>query len=100
MVVLNEGLKKIGVSAFNDCPKLTKILIPSTVSEIEEDHGYRASDLFTINGWYQPSDRRCNGWSTHSKNANLTIYCYSGSYALEYARKKEYPIQNAANFSN
>lgn len=99
MVVLNEGLQKIGESAFNDCSRLTKILIPSTVSEIEEGYGYRSSDLFTLNGWYQPSDRRRNGWRTESKNSNLTIYCYSGSYGLEYARKKEYPIQNAANFT-
>ena len=99
-VVLNEGLKRIGESAFNDCPKLAKILIPSTVSEIAEGYGYKVGDLFTINGWYQPMDRRRNGWSTMTKNPNLTIYCYSGSYGLEYARKKEYPIQNATNFSN
>lgn len=98
VVVLNEGLIKIGSSAFNDCANLSKILIPNTVSDIEED--YDSIDLFTINSWYQPSDGRMNGWYNKRKNSKLTVYCYSGSYGLEYARKKGYPIQNAANFSN
>lgn len=97
VVVLNEGLIKIGNAAFNDCPKLSKILIPSTVSEIEDGFNYSQSDIFTLHGFYQPIGKR-HGVS-HSKNDNLTIYCYSGSYGLEYARKKGYPIQNAVNFS-
>jgi hypothetical protein len=96
-VALNEGLKKIGSSAFNDCTSLSKILLPSTVSDIQESI---SGDLFSINSWYQPHDRRKKGWWTHSKNPKLTIYCYAGSYGLEYARKKEYPIQNAVYFTN
>ena len=95
-IILNEGLKKIGDSAFTNCTKLSKILIPSTVSEI----GGKYDDVFTVHGWYQPTDRRRKGWATSSPNPNLTIYCYSGSYALEYAREKGYPVQNAANFVN
>lgn len=98
IVVLNEGLERIFESAFNDCPKLSKILIPSTVSVIGGN--YANNDLFAINGWHQPLDRRYKGWSTQSKNENLTIYCYSGSYGLEYARKIGYPIKNAVNFTN
>jgi hypothetical protein len=82
VVVLNEGLDVIGKSAFGGCKNLTKILIPSTVSEIEDDELYDLFDFYK---------------STEPKP---TIYCYAGSYGLEFARKKGYPIQNAANFTN
>lgn len=97
VVELNEGLIKIGNAAFSDCPKLSKLLIPSTVSEIENGFNYSQSDILTLHGFYQPIGKR-HGVS-HSKNDNLTIYCYSGSYGLEYARKKGYPVQKAINFS-
>lgn len=85
VVVLNEGLTKIGMGAFQECENLTKILIPSTVIEIVDD-----------------SSSRDDYWSLlrESKKPNLTVYCYSGSYGLQYAREKGYPVQNAVNFTN
>lgn len=91
-VQLNEGLKTIGDSAFKNCEKMTKIVIPSTVTSI-------GKELFNITGWYQPSDRRRNGWSTNSKNTKVKFYCYAGSMAIEYARKEGYPIENAAKLT-
>ena len=92
-IQLNEGILEIGRAAFQNCKHLTKIVIPSTVKTLGED-------MFNITGWYQPSDRRRNGHSTSSRNTNLTIYCYAGSAAIEYARKAGYPIENAAKLNS
>ena len=72
--------------------KVEKIVIPSTVTTI-------GKELFNITGWYQPSDRRRNGWSTNSKNTKVVVYCYAGTAAIEYARKEGYPIENAAKLN-
>ena len=92
-IQLNEGILEIGRAAFQNCKSMTKIVIPSTVKTLGED-------MFNITGWYQPSDRRRNGHSTSSRNSNLTIYCYAGSAAIEYARKAGYPIENAAKLNS
>lgn len=92
-VILNEGLTKIGRSAFHNCTNLSKILIPSTVSVIER--AYDELDLFAIMKWNNIFKK-----NSENKNPKLTIYCYAGSYGLEYAREKGYPIQNAANLTN
>lgn len=88
-VALNEGLQSMGYSVFKNCANLTDIVIPSTVTKID-------GDMFTITGWYQPTDRRRKGYSTSKKNPNLVIGCYAGSFGLEYARKLGYAIRNAA----
>lgn len=92
-IQLNEGILEIGRAAFQDCKRMTKIVIPSTVKTLGEN-------MFDITGWYQPADRRRNGHSTSSRNSNLTIYCYAGSTALEYARRTGYPIENAAKLNS
>lgn len=88
-ILLHEGLAKIGESAFENCKGLCAITIPNSVTAI-------GKQVFDITGWYQPYDRRRNGWSTRNKNDNLVISCYAGSYGLEYARKEGYQIKNAA----
>lgn len=88
-VRLNEGLKEIGNKAFESCKALREITIPSTVTKI----GY---SVFHITETYYPSDRRRKSYETTSKNNNLTIACYAGTYGLEYARKEGYPVRNAA----
>lgn len=90
-VRLNEGLLELGANSFQDCKSLQKILLPSTLEKI-------GSDLFVINGWYQPYDRRRNGHATKSINDKLTVFCYGGSKGLEYARKEGYRIENAVNY--
>lgn len=90
---LNEGLTQIGDEAFQDCKSLTKIIIPSTVLNF-------GNNIFVFNGWYQPYDRRRNGYSTRSKNNSLIMYCYAGTKGLEYARKEGYQIENASKLNS
>ena len=83
-VRLNEGLKEIGDQAFESCKALQEITIPSTVTQI-------GHSVFHITETHYPTDRRRKSYQTTSKNNNLTIACYAGSYGLEYARKEGYP---------
>jgi hypothetical protein len=81
-IQLNEGILEIGRAAFRNCKSMEKIVIPSTVQKMG-DH------LFNIER---------NGFSTTS--SKLTIYCYAGSVAIEYARKEGYQIENAAKLNS
>ena len=47
-VVLNEGVKKIGKSAFSCCGLLESITLPSTIVEIEEGAFYSCRSLGKI----------------------------------------------------
>ncbi|MBQ9085749.1 MAG: leucine-rich repeat protein [Clostridia bacterium] len=67
-VVVADGITKIGWFAFRDCPSLSSVTIPSTVSSI--------------------------GYSAFSSESNqLTIYCHSNSFAQKYAQS--YGISHA-----
>jgi hypothetical protein len=92
-IQLNEGIVEICEAAFQNCESMTKIVIPSTVQKM-------GNEIFDITRWYQPMDRRRNGYITSSRNAKLTIYCYAGSMAIEYARKEGYQIENAAKLNS
>lgn len=84
VVVLNEGLLEIGAGAFSGCCSLRKVRIPSTLKKVDcwgED-----KDIFS--GRYCPI-----------KPKKLIIYCYPGTYGLEYAREIGYPIKNASEFT-
>ena len=48
-VNLNEGLIKIGGSAFNNCTSLTSITMPSTLQKIGNDAFYYNENLQTVN---------------------------------------------------
>lgn len=69
---LNEGLKVIGVRSMKSCV-FKSITIPSTVTEI--------------------------GHEAFNKEVGLTLYCYAGSYGLQYARSYGYTVKNAAELS-
>lgn len=73
-VILNEGLQKIDRYAFAYCNNIENFLIPSTVTSIDDD---------VFDG----------GYSSHTPG---NIYCYAGTYGLEWARKREYSVRNAA----
>lgn len=60
-VELPEGVKTIGSKAFLGCQNLTKVVLPSSVEKIEED-------TFLSSLW-------------------VVLYCYSDSYALQYAKE-------------
>lgn len=66
IIQLNEGLVKIGSNAFEWCNKVLKLRIPSTVTEI-------GSKAFNY----------------------MTLCCYPGSMAIEYARLNNLGIEKA-----
>ena len=84
-----NSLTKIGDSAFENCKGLCAITIPKSVTEI-------GKQVFDITGWYQPYDRRDNGWSPREKSKYLITSCYAASSGLYYACTEGYQIKNAA----
>ncbi len=58
---LPDGLQSVGWFAFDGCTRLTSITVPSSVKKI----GYGAFG---------------------SSDSSITIYCHSGSFALDYAK--------------
>lgn len=62
-VKLNDSVIKIGQQAFANNPSLQRMYIPASVTDIDE--------------------------SAFKNTTNVTIYCYSNSYALEYAIEHE-----------
>ncbi|MBR6242099.1 MAG: leucine-rich repeat protein, partial [Ruminococcus sp.] len=96
---INEGCEHIGKSAFCNCSNLCAFVMSSTVNKIDESYSYHNEDIFTIEGYYIPYDRRMKGWATYSKNDKVIIYCYAGSYGIEYARKHGYPVRDARQYS-
>ena len=74
---LNEGLKEIGSNAFAECTKVDRLLIPSTVEKI-------GSEAF-----------KRNGFGLRNQGKNITLRCYPGSKAIEYARLNNLGIEQA-----
>ena len=72
-VKISDGVKAIDALAFMNCSSLERIYIPSSVTSIDDKAFYDASD-------------------------NLTIYCYRGSTAREYAIENniDYVLMNIA----
>ena len=67
-IILNEGLEKIEAYAFQNCESLKEITIPRTVYSFGEDIFVRGTDK-------------------NKKNLDITIRCYPGTKAIEYAQK-------------
>ncbi len=66
-VTLPDTVENIGSFSFYDCPKLTKVVIPASVTSIKSN---------AFNG-----------------SSNVTIYCYENSYAHTYAVDKNIPFE-------
>lgn len=77
VVAVGEGIQEIRSGAFQNCPKLQELHIPNSVQTIGEN-------LF-VN----------DGDGAADKNVNITLYCYSGSYGMEYARKNRFAYKKA-----
>lgn len=88
-IELNEGLETIGDLAFGECKDLVEVVLPSTLVQI-------GTEVFNWHEYHAPYDRRRNGWFSDRNNPNLTIYCYSGTKGLEYARNEGIPIKDAS----
>ena len=66
-----EGIKTIGTGAFRDCPTLTHVSIPSTVTEIQQE-AFRNTGLTTVEiKAADPSIERSIGDSAFASNSNL-----------------------------
>lgn len=68
-ITIPSTVKKIGLWAFNNCTNLKKITIPDSVERIAGDWSSTEGLVF------------------ENHNEDLTIYCYEGSVAAEYAKK-------------
>lgn len=66
-VHFNDGLVKIGCNAFGWCDSIQEVVLPVSVNSI-------GSQAF---------------------KRDVTIYCYPGSKALDYARENGHPVKNA-----
>ena len=68
-LIISEGIVEISDGAFKGCDKLREVVIPHTANTIGKDafpHGQ-----------------------------NIVIYCYGGSYGLDYARQYKYKYRDA-----
>ena len=65
-----EGIKTIGVGAFKDCPTLTHVSIPSTVTEIKQD-AFRNTGLTSVEIEADSSVERSIGDSAFASNGSL-----------------------------
>lgn len=68
-VIIPQGVKEIRSGAFNGCDALREIVIARSVEIIEAD--------------------------AFSHREDIVIYCYGGSYGLEYARQNKYEYRDA-----
>ena len=105
-VIIPEGYLYVGEKAFFDCPKLKKITLPSTLTEIGENafsdtkvksvtlpSSCREVDWFAFYGCYALSTLYLSssvnniGYGAFDGcSKTLTIYCESNSYAEKYAQ--------------
>lgn len=90
-ITLPEGLKRINSSAFEYCQKLEEINIPDGVAEIGDSafRGCQALKSITI----PDSVTQIVSKYTFIGCDNLTIKCSRGSYAEEYAKEHNIPIE-------
>jgi len=68
-LIISEGIVEIRDGAFKGCDKLREVVIPHSANTIGKDafpHGQ-----------------------------NIVIYCYGGSYGLDFARQYKYKYRNA-----
>ena len=76
-VTLPSSITEIGSNAFAECTKVDRLLIPSTVEKI-------GSEAF-----------KRNSFGLRNQGKNITLRCYPGSKAIEYARLNNLGIEQA-----
>ena len=89
-VSIPNSVTVIQSSAFSNCSGLKTISIPDSVTEIGERAFYKCYNLekATI-----PNSVTIIGDDAFARCSNLTIYCYSGSPAQQYAEENGIPVE-------
>ncbi len=96
-LILPERLTSIKDYAFSGCSSLTELILPESLTYI----GMHAMDDKSLEKVIFPKgsiDINFAAFSSiGSKDSKLTIYCYAGSDAEEYAKEKKIPYQLIGN---
>lgn len=80
-----EGVKKIGFNVFEDCPRLEKVVLPSSIEEISKfnfidarfNYIYKTNEGKTILSKYKEYSKSINKeYSLHKLNSALSNYYY------------------------
>ena len=82
-VVIADGVKQIEAEAFSNCEALREVTLPKSVSYIDDDS---FAKKYYKNG---------NLYNLVVESQNIVMYCYEGSYGLEYARQRGFKYKNA-----
>ncbi|MCD7773605.1 MAG: leucine-rich repeat protein, partial [Ruminococcus sp.] len=94
-VTISDSVITIGEYAFNNCNSLTSVIIGDSVTSIED---YAFAHCFSLTSITIPDSVTSIGrYAFYGCDRDkLVIYCYSGSYAEEYANKYgiEYVLPN------
>ena len=76
-------MKQIEAEAFSNCEALREVTLPKSVSYIDDDS---FAKKYYKNG---------NLYNLVVESQNIVMYCYEGSYGLEYARQRGFKYKNA-----
>lgn len=78
----NSNVETVSGFTFNYCSVLSDVILNSNVNKIEE---MAFANNPSLNRIYIPSSVTTINETAFRNTTNVTVYCYSGSYALEYA---------------
>ena len=87
-VVLQNGVKTIGIRCFENCKNLKNVTIPESVTKIGIGAFY---DCVSLESLLIPESVTSIGNSAFSGCSKLTLKVYAGSKALEYAMANSIP---------
>ena len=83
-VTIGNSVTSIGQYAFEYCTSLTNVIIPNKVTSIGVNAFYDCSSLTSVT---IPDSVTSIGLYAFSKRYDIVIYCFSGTYAQQYAEK-------------
>ena len=96
-VTIPNSATSIGNDTFKFCESLTNVTIPNSVTSIGDRAFYNCESLTSVT--ISNSVTSIGNW-TFASCPSLTIYGLAGSYAEEYANKKEIPFESMSEFES